>query len=206
MSANLLPKINTKPPAINRTIAEPTRADRVAAEERFLEQTPWANPQHPANNNFHPLAAAQGQAAPNSFTTPVPQRRTVDAHVTNGSVSTIEKTNDTPSSALGPGATVLEQQRRPDLESPVAQLKRAPAHTDSVKEPGAIPNNIRPGPSFAKEARTENAFAGLSAVPTRQQDPLQESTPADHGRSQLSQRSAVSVGGGGGAGAGMYGR
>lgn len=60
------------------------------AEEQFLEQTPWANPQHP----IHRLAT-QRQTSNRSpfsadvFVTPANQQRTMDNAHTQGSASTI---------------------------------------------------------------------------------------------------------------------
>jgi hypothetical protein len=102
------------------------RVDRSLAEEQFLEQTPWANPQHPVHahghmNNFH------AQGGPLNLTTPAGQRRFVDANATNGSASTIEMMSNPPSAAAGP------QQHGPDhfpshdpVESPIP-LNRVPS-------------------------------------------------------------------------------
>src|ERR1700712_961894 len=65
------------------------RADRSLAEEQFLEQTPWANPQHPVHAQTH-MNAFHAQGGPLNLTTPAGQRRFVDANATNGSASTIE--------------------------------------------------------------------------------------------------------------------
>jgi hypothetical protein len=75
--------------------------DRSIAEEQFFEQTPWANPQHPAHmiatiHNFHT------QTAPVQFLTPVLQNRNVDIAAINGSASTIEMASNPPSSIAGP--------------------------------------------------------------------------------------------------------
>ena len=81
-----------------------SNAFRTAAEEAFLEQTPWANPQHPV----HQQQTQQQQRPPNrafeqprapSFTTPAAQKRVVDINAPNGSASTIAENssaNNTP--------------------------------------------------------------------------------------------------------------
>jgi hypothetical protein len=97
---------------------EGNRADRSLAEEQFLEQTPWANPQHPVHahvhvNNFH------AQPGSVNLTTPATQRRFVDAIATNGSASTIEMISNPPSSAAR-GQYIPDHISTPDMvDSPV---------------------------------------------------------------------------------------
>ncbi|KIX01579.1 uncharacterized protein Z518_09305 [Rhinocladiella mackenziei CBS 650.93] len=56
------------------------------AEEQFLEQTPWANPQHP----IHRLNRQNSNRSPlNEFLTPANQQRTTDGIQPTGSASTI---------------------------------------------------------------------------------------------------------------------
>ncbi|GFF73105.1 transcriptional regulatory protein DEP1 [Aspergillus udagawae] len=77
-----------------------SNAFRTAAEEAFLEQTPWANPQHPIHHHHHHHHQQQHQIPPgqsrvfesphaSSFTTPAAQKRVVDINAPNGSASTI---------------------------------------------------------------------------------------------------------------------
>lgn len=81
-----------------------SNAFRTAAEEAFLEQTPWANPQHPIHHHHHhhhQQQQQQHQIPPgpqnrvfenphaSSFTTPAAQKRVVDINAPNGSASTI---------------------------------------------------------------------------------------------------------------------
>lgn len=75
---------------------------RTAAEEAFLEQTPWANPQHPVHQQQMPQRPSNRTFEPPRappFTTPAAQKRVVDIHAPNGSASTIAETssaNNTP--------------------------------------------------------------------------------------------------------------
>ncbi len=76
-----------------------------AAEERFLEQTPWANPQHPAHHQQHhslqrQISNLSRPASP--FSTPIGQRRIVDLTVAHGSASTIAEPQSGPSSSMAP--------------------------------------------------------------------------------------------------------
>ncbi|RHZ51988.1 uncharacterized protein CDV56_104973 [Aspergillus thermomutatus] len=78
-----------------------SNAFRTAAEEAFLEQTPWANPQHPIHHHHHQQQQQQQQIPPrpqsrvfenphaSSFATPAAQKRVVDINAPNGSASTI---------------------------------------------------------------------------------------------------------------------
>ncbi|KAJ9207451.1 hypothetical protein DTO021D3_7530 [Paecilomyces variotii] len=72
--------------------AMPSAMARTAAEEAFLEQTPWANPQHPVHqqpSQQKQQSKASEQARMPSYTTPASQKRVVDIHAPNGSASTI---------------------------------------------------------------------------------------------------------------------
>lgn len=50
-----------------------------AAEEQFLEQNPWANPQHPAHQNHHILRQNSGISRPDTpSSAPIAQRRVIE--------------------------------------------------------------------------------------------------------------------------------
>ncbi|KIW56133.1 hypothetical protein PV05_04815 [Exophiala xenobiotica] len=67
------------------------------AEEQFLEQTPWANPQHP----IHRLSRQNSNRSPlNEFLTPANQQRTTDGLAPVGSASTIADSSAQISSAI----------------------------------------------------------------------------------------------------------
>ncbi|KAE8351227.1 Sds3-like-domain-containing protein [Aspergillus coremiiformis] len=81
----------------------PSSVFRTAAEEAFLEQTPWANPQHPVHHQQQMPQRPQGRVFENprapAYTTPAAQKRVVDIHAPNGSASTIAENssaNNTP--------------------------------------------------------------------------------------------------------------
>lgn len=69
---------------------------RPEAEEHFLEQNPWANPQHPAHHQH----LMQRQITPS--VTPAGQRRLVDLTEPHGSASTIAEAQSGPDSSLAP--------------------------------------------------------------------------------------------------------
>ncbi|KAL4784241.1 Sds3-like-domain-containing protein [Aspergillus varians] len=95
-----------------------------SAEEAFLEQTPWANPQHPIHQHQHPSHRAQNRIIDNSrapaFTTPAGQMRMVDVSAPNGSASTIAENssaNNTPYGAEQDNAATTTAGLYPDYDA-----------------------------------------------------------------------------------------
>ncbi|KAF7594240.1 hypothetical protein BBP40_009792 [Aspergillus hancockii] len=102
-----------------------------AAEEAFLEQTPWANPQHPIHHQQQIPQRPQSRVFENprapSYTTPAAQKRVVDIHAPNGSASTIAENSsanntpydhEQPAQGLGPyGNPEYEVDRRSGFRS-----------------------------------------------------------------------------------------
>ncbi|TKA63614.1 hypothetical protein B0A49_10433 [Cryomyces minteri] len=114
---------------------EPARAENRAAEEQFLEQTPWANPQHPVHAAAlypeHRMAQQQGSRnTSNPFTTPASRKRVTDLHAPNGSSSsTIGIPSDPPSSVVPAPPTGDRMQAHPSSgpagsDSPLDVTKR----------------------------------------------------------------------------------
>lgn len=74
------------PSAFTATLSRP------AAEEQFLEQTPWANPQHPLSQHLQRISR---QASEKSRVQETPAvQRTVESAVLPNSASTIPEPND----------------------------------------------------------------------------------------------------------------
>ncbi|KAH8732920.1 Sds3-like-domain-containing protein [Phaeosphaeriaceae sp. PMI808] len=125
-------KIATRPapPPSFRTYNRTTTADEAAAEEQFLESTPWANPRHPSHQEAR---YGPGPSRLPSYQTPAGQRRVVDLTAPNGSASTIEANSNPPSSnAYNANSRIIES------ESPVLQMKRHPAdHAVYIETPGS---------------------------------------------------------------------
>ena len=76
---------------------------RPAAEEHFLEQNAWANPQHPSHHQqrqhmHRQVSALSGAATPAS--TPAAQRRVIDLTEPQGSGSTIAEPHSGPGSSV----------------------------------------------------------------------------------------------------------
>ncbi|KIV85889.1 hypothetical protein PV11_01541 [Exophiala sideris] len=83
-----IPPAQARPIRHTQRAAQSTGAQLSApqAEEQFLEQTPWANPQHP----IHRLSRQNSNRSPlNEFLTPANQQRTTEALQPAGSASTI---------------------------------------------------------------------------------------------------------------------
>lgn len=95
---------------------------RTAAEEAFLEQTPWANPQHPIHQQqpqqnqysqqHRPQGRAYDSAQPSSFATPAAQKRVVDVNAPNGSASTIPENVSAANSSANNTPYGIEQEAR----------------------------------------------------------------------------------------------
>ena len=97
---------------------------RTAAEEAFLEQTPWANPQHPIHqqqqqqpqHHYSQQHRPQGRAfegpQASSFVTPAGQKRVVDVNAPNGSASTIPENMSTANSSANNTPYGTEQEPR----------------------------------------------------------------------------------------------
>ena len=86
-----------------------------AAEERFLEQNPWANPQHPAHHQQHHAMQRQisNLSRPASpVSTPIGQRRITDLTVPQGSASTIAEPQSGPNSSIAPTPATHEEATR----------------------------------------------------------------------------------------------
>ncbi|KAH9873888.1 hypothetical protein IAQ61_004515 [Plenodomus lingam] len=117
------------PPPSFRTYNRLSTADEAAAEEQFLQSTPWANPRHPSHQDTR--FPADGSRI-SSYQTPAGQRRMADLTAPNGSASTIEANSNPPSSN-----THKLNGRIGESESPVLQMKRPPIdHTVYAGTPG----------------------------------------------------------------------
>lgn len=139
LAADSAPQIATRPapPPSFRTYNRTTTADEAAAEEQFLESTPWANPRHPSHQEAR---YGPGPSRVPSYQTPAGQRRVVDLTAPNGSASTIEANSNPPSAN-----TMNGNGRTGESESPVLQMKRHPGeHAAYTDTPGSNPRNFRP--------------------------------------------------------------
>ncbi|KAL4927888.1 uncharacterized protein BDV17DRAFT_282337 [Aspergillus undulatus] len=99
-----------------------------SAEEAFLEQTPWANPQHPIHQNQQLSHRSQNRILDNSrapaFATPVGQMRMVDVSAPNGSASTIAETSSANNTPYGAEQDVTATAAKPYPDYDAERLPR----------------------------------------------------------------------------------
>ncbi|MCJ1419778.1 hypothetical protein MMC32_006134 [Xylographa parallela] len=139
---------------------------RPAAEEQFLEQTPWANPHHPLHHQL--LSAAQRQnsfhARPLSpFTTPAPPRRVIDTSVINGSASTIAALPSAQNSSVAPTPASGEHRSMNPQESGVVSREDNTAATPSKHTDHVVQENL--GATSAAGLTLENDVPPFPLLP-----------------------------------------
>ncbi|KIV89797.1 hypothetical protein PV10_07172 [Exophiala mesophila] len=165
-----LPQVRPVRPTQRPMQSNTSQMSAPQAEEQFLEQTPWANPQHP----IHRLAS-QRQSSNRSpfntdvFVTPANQQRTTDNLQTQGSASTIPDPSaqlsslaNTPQEGIS-STTKLEQQGssvhnyRLHSASPLDRRAVPPFHdrhdVDNSQSGPAPKEHIRDLPSSPLNAR-----------------------------------------------------
>jgi hypothetical protein len=209
-------QITTRPaaqpvPYVRPTTYRNATADEAAAEEQFIERTPWANPQHPVHQQAHYTGPpGPPRAASQSYQTPAGQRRMVDLQAPNGSASTIEANSNPPSSAAGQS---LSNGRIGESESPVLQMKRNPSDHPQYSDSASGPRHLPREPLYAsmlsspadQQTEEQGRWPGSGIRPLNSGP---SSGPNNPGRQvPLTQRSGlgtVSVGSGGGGG--LFGR
>ncbi|CBF84886.1 hypothetical protein AN1453.2 [Aspergillus nidulans FGSC A4] len=109
-----------------------------SAEEAFLEQTPWANPQHPYHQHQNLSHRPQNRIMDNSrmsaFATPAGQMRVVDVNAPNGSASTIAENSSANNTPYG-----LEQDNSTAATKPYldydARLRSLSSSPTDVRKP-----------------------------------------------------------------------
>ncbi|KAJ5496957.1 hypothetical protein N7463_008944 [Penicillium fimorum] len=100
-----------------------------SAEEAFLEQTPWANPQHPIHQQqqqqqqqHSQLPRPQGRTfehpQQSSYATPAAQKRVVDINAPNGSASTIPENASAANSSANNTPYGMEHDSRHQTQGP----------------------------------------------------------------------------------------
>lgn len=116
-----------------------------ADEQRFLEQTPWANPQHPAHTFSHNHAVFSRPQSP--AITPVVQRRAVDSSALQESGSTVPDGQSGVASSVAPTPATADYSAGPirtfrnytpnHVIDPTPTKKVAPPATYTFLDPGA---------------------------------------------------------------------
>ncbi|KAL6244491.1 hypothetical protein RBB50_008733 [Rhinocladiella similis] len=157
-------------------LVQSTAAPQISApqaEEQFLEQTPWANPQHP----IHRLSRQNSNRSPlNEFLTPAhQQQRTTEATQPHGSASTIADPSAQISSAIntpndGPSsATQVDHQAGSASNHNYRLHSASPLDTrnmqtkDSIRDIGSSPLNSRAQvlPPRTGSARPDARMSGV---------------------------------------------
>lgn len=107
-----------------------------SAEEAFLEQTPWANPQHPYHQHQNLSHRPQNRIIDNSrmsaFATPAGQMRVVDVNAPNGSASTIAENSSANNTPYG-----MEQ------DNSTAAIKPYPDYDARLRSLSSSPTDVR---------------------------------------------------------------
>ncbi|KAF2200161.1 hypothetical protein GQ43DRAFT_441826 [Delitschia confertaspora ATCC 74209] len=169
-------KITTRQPPPVPYVRQYTRtsaADEAAAEEQFIERTPWANPHHPAHHQAHYPGVAPGppRASGQIYHTPAGQRRIVDVHAPNGSASTIDMLSNPPSSAAAQGPSHVDITRQ-ESESPVLHMKRRPdEHRIHNETPLSQPRNFG---MLSRETYPNSHPLGSSPAVNHMEQPLHD--------------------------------
>ncbi len=141
---------------------------RPAAEEQFLEQNPWANPQHPVHQQQHTgrlsrHASDQTQIA-DGLITPAAQKSLLDTERPANSASTIpEHLSAQASSAF---AKPYDQdgsvdQQPTEFRATTAADQHSPAVNEKLQQPRRRPQSLSP-----TEARKHNVGA-YAATPSK---------------------------------------
>ncbi|KAF1951895.1 hypothetical protein CC80DRAFT_495778 [Byssothecium circinans] len=145
------------PPYVRPAYGRTATVDEAAAEGEFIENTPWANPQHPSHLAHY--GAAPGPSRVSNYHTPIGQRR---IEAPNGSASTIEAANSNPPSSNAEGMH-MSNNRIAEPESPVLQMKRHPLdHQSYADTPGSLPRNMA---SLTRDSYAMSSPAGSQVEP-----------------------------------------
>lgn len=152
ISADPVRPHRARPAPLSRTTF-PSVMSRPAAEEQFLEQTPWANPQHPIHHHVHRMSRQPSeQTTPGAPSlTPSGQKRVIDLSLQKGSAST---THENPSAAASANTPQGAEQ---DQDAPVHTEVDAPARGSSE-----LVVNVQSQLNSPSEYRRANMAAPLS--------------------------------------------
>ena len=132
---------------------------RQAAEELFIEQTPWANPQHPIHSQMLHKAQRQdsGRRSPSGPFTPLGQKG-VDPVLVSGSASTLPAF---PSSSLAPTPMSADQQ----------PLNHQKLNSSVVKETSTDTPSRPPPPIDRDDAAATSQLINLGSSVTKNPGP-----------------------------------
>ena len=159
---------------------------RPAAEEHFLEQNAWANPQHPSHHQqrqhmHRQVSALSGAATPTS--TPAAQRRVIDLTEPQGSASTIAEPQSGPSSfvalASGTDKASKDPQSRQYRAGGDKPGESTPSRVIGVPVEVTQENSVFPGHTTEKGKGPQSVKSDHSQSSSLQRNKSQESqTPS----------------------------
>ncbi|KAJ5675805.1 hypothetical protein N7462_008702 [Penicillium macrosclerotiorum] len=157
---------------------------RTAAEEAFLEQTPWANPQHPIHQQ-QPQHQYSQQHRPqgSSFATPAAQKRVVDINAPNGSASTIPENISAANSSTNNTPYGTEQEPQHSTQGPFRNPDYGNEHKSGFRSQSSSPLDVRksqPHPSLVER------LSPAPDVSASRNNPLFSSQPIRQGLFQPS--------------------
>lgn len=147
-------------------------ADGATAEAQFLEQNPWANPQHPAHAHAA-YATLHASAQVANIATPAKQIRLANAATPHDSASTIEMGSNPPSSTIVTHAvephTAVEVTESPNMgmKGPlsISNLNMATA-SERISTSHGTSNPIQPAPVLSNEAPLTHPASAFTSYPT----------------------------------------
>ena len=177
-------------------IASSARADEAAAEEQFLEKTPWANPQHPMHQQI--LIGDRSDHDSTRASTATPSNRVTDLQQdAGGSAATIGINSDPPSGlaqsqvdTIVNGSSPLGQMKRSDSAKTDQELQSKDDDTNStdhMTNPAAYTYNGTP--ASTSNAWAENGFhekpEGTSLDASALNQPFETSAPPSNPTSEI---------------------
>ncbi|KAL8673008.1 MAG: hypothetical protein Q9168_002569 [Polycauliona sp. 1 TL-2023] len=153
-----------QPPSLRASLsATALQRSKSAADEHFLEQNPWANPQHPAH--LHRQASGVSRTA-SPLAVAATQKRTLDSSIGAGSTPVPAGAPSGPRTVVNTGSDLPDTEIRnnrqrlnvdsshdPSLSTPnkdVAVSKEKPAGQSSNQE-ARLPNSATPFPVSERE-------------------------------------------------------
>lgn len=144
--------------AFNATLSGP------AAEEQFLEQTPWANPQHPIHRLGLSRQNSDRSMINDTFLTPANQSRAAENPQPGGSASTIPEHPSAPvSSAVNTPHDVMSSQTKAEPGAQIYRLQSlSPLETRRMNYTGTQANQTRPA-SQPREMTHETGSSPLAS-------------------------------------------
>lgn len=172
-----------------------TTLSRPAAEEQFLEQTPWANPQHPVHHQYltyaNRPASVQSRRTQMPISTPAGPKAQLESNAGAGSASTIpEKSSAPASSALNtPYASKVPVDSRATeyasdlppnrIEEAVSQVKRSESTSPSEARKSYLNSNVTSirTSNDLREVSPQTSRMALFSSPTRPSMPRAEYEP-----------------------------